>query len=514
MGWGTITGGGTDGLYTLALDYGSATRDQWLAGIDSWILQLNIQIAGREAAVLDAQAKTEAAQAALQELINDLASGPEDQSPRLMAEIGIATAKFAQAQAAEDAVRIPRDAMIQERNGLAKRKRDLESAVVTGTKQAWCVDLTEDATGYVATIEIPGEDQAVLIAPGGRQPVLTRDGILTAREVMSPEQVFLAAALLPGVQKFKPTYRKGTITYVDADANIANVLLDKANSSAASLDINQTPTLNGVPVRYMECDAAAFEVGSRVVVEFEGQSWQSPRVIGFVDHPQPCTWIVEPEYINGSEQNSALFCLRPGVFDSIYPGAEITCWVNGSGPYALDQLYYDNSVGPFGPPVSYELEGGFGIVFYRDLIGGTYNTYTSQNVFPMGVINGSGDPVWDTEVMRVSLSFYGPGSPVLGSRGEHGAIVITIGSGTGEYVPAIGFPPQIMDAPQRNIAEFVIQSGSETVLHFAATDFGYSLTPGFPDVDYGVSFVKGVPFRHVPGSPNRYSRLEYSFIGS
>jgi hypothetical protein len=159
--------------------------------------------------------------------------------------------------------------------------------VRTETVSGWSADLTEDASGLVATVEIPGENALVLVAPAAPAPTAA-DGVLTAREVQSPEQVFWNAAVLPGWQKWKPTYRLGTITALDVEADTASVTLDAAYSSAQGLNVNQATSLTAVPVVYMSCNALAFEVGDRCVVAFTGQSQDAPKVVGFRDHPKAC----------------------------------------------------------------------------------------------------------------------------------------------------------------------------------------------------------------------------------
>ena len=114
------------------------------------------------------------------------------------------------------------------------------------------------------------------------------DGVLTARELMSPEQAYFNAAILPGWQKDTPTYRWGTITVLDKEAALCSVALFDARSSAQRLPVNRTGTLTGVPITYMECNADAFEAGDRVVVQFIGQDWDQPVVVGFLDNPKPC----------------------------------------------------------------------------------------------------------------------------------------------------------------------------------------------------------------------------------
>jgi predicted transglutaminase-like cysteine proteinase len=46
--------------------------------------------------------------------------------------------------------------------------------------------------------------------------------------------------------------------------------------------------LTDVTVDYMMCDRDAFSVGDEVIVQFTGQSWGSPKVIGFSDNPKQC----------------------------------------------------------------------------------------------------------------------------------------------------------------------------------------------------------------------------------
>ncbi len=132
------------------------------------------------------------------------------------------------------------------------------------------------------------------------------DGLMTAPQVMSPEQAFLTAAVMPGWQKWRPTYRTGTITALDVDADTASVSLDAAASSAKGLGINQTGSLSNVPVSYMTCNAKAFEVGDRCVVRFTSQDWSRPVVIGFVDNPKPCETFVAFYSISGRQTGNGL----------------------------------------------------------------------------------------------------------------------------------------------------------------------------------------------------------------
>ena len=184
-------------------------------------------------------------------------------------------------------VRIPLELMKARKTQLTKDKATWVALVLTETVPAWCADLTEDASGQVATVEVPGENKLVLIAPAAPSPGPT-DGLLTAREVQSPAQVFWNAAVLPGWQKWRPTYRTGTITALDVEADTASVTLDAATSSAQNLNVNQATNLVDVPVEYMTCNASAFEIGDACLVQFVGQDQATPKVVGFKDHPKSC----------------------------------------------------------------------------------------------------------------------------------------------------------------------------------------------------------------------------------
>ena len=69
---------------------------------------------------------------------------------------------------------------------------------------AWCADLTEDLSGEIGTIEVPGERGTVLIQPGyGGNAVYdsSRDGQLQPLIACPAAQVFYNLAMLPGWQK-------------------------------------------------------------------------------------------------------------------------------------------------------------------------------------------------------------------------------------------------------------------------------------------------------------------------
>jgi len=189
-----------------------------------------------------------------------------------------------------------RDLRLFRKAALEKRKVTLQAAGAPGPAQSmWCADYTLDMIHDVDTIEVKGAPDQIIIQPGGWASLVDRRGSVgrLARAMgTSPAQLDLAWALLPGWQKWRPTYRVGVIHDINTDTNTASVTLDAAASVAQNLEINQAVELTGVNVEYMTCDTHAFEEGDRVVVEFMGQTMDDPWVIGFESHPKPCTRIV------------------------------------------------------------------------------------------------------------------------------------------------------------------------------------------------------------------------------
>lgn len=216
--------------------------------------------------------------------------------------------------------------------------------------------------------------------PSSDSPV-AGDGELRARELLSPEQAYFNAAMLPGWQKFKPTYRWGTITYKNESLNLVNVALATATSSAQTsprLNINQSPELNGVPVAYMDCNSEAFDVGDRCVVQFEAQDWERPVVIGFLDNPKACPIrttfrVVRTVVVEGVVNASSAGALPANFYLSGVGYREATNDL-------ADGAAYDGD--------TYEATSRHYLVQSSKLDGGVYTYYDSLTV-PGGNIAGS-----------------------------------------------------------------------------------------------------------------------------
>lgn len=183
----------------------------------------------------------------------------------------------------------------------------------TEIRTAWCVDFSEEISGEVGTIETHGEAglspfHKIFVKPGYNEKYIydpLTDGVLATVPEQVPEQWFVNTCFLPGWQKWQPMFRLGEILYIDTDNDKAHVQLDDAYSSQVvdgpKLQIltENNIIINNIPIKYMQCNANAFTVGDRVVVNFKEQSWEGAKeIVGFDENPQPCPVYLQVE-ING-----------------------------------------------------------------------------------------------------------------------------------------------------------------------------------------------------------------------
>ena len=303
MGKATILDAIGDGEYSVRVDAGKAARDAEVSRLQAHISALEAQLAGWNA-TLDAFVEFEetparnAVDAAQSDYIEGMKATPPPDAATVRALIedhSKALQALFDVRARAALLRIQID---QWRMELAQARRDLaqmQAVEVEFEMTAWCADASESSSGEVGTLEVPGEFDAtgttLVIAPQEVPPTLPA-GQIVAREVQTGAQACFNAAILPGWQRHMPTYRAGRLSAVNKPADTATVVLDAARSSAQDLDINAPGVLYDVPVRYMSCNATAFEVDDHVVVEFQEQDWAQPVVIGFVTNPQRCDVIV------------------------------------------------------------------------------------------------------------------------------------------------------------------------------------------------------------------------------
>lgn len=274
MGKGEIISGGTAGLYQIKLLYDRRRITAEIARINAAIAEFAVKLEAAETAKSYAEstlnginADVSTGQSGLGYLESEYTSMTHTKPPS-EAE----TAKLAEIESMKSWIRgklalleAAQKELIKKINDLSSlkiykaslevRKKYLEdNDIADKIVAAWCADLTENLTGIVGTVEVPGElIGAVNIQPGFENYApfdAERDGQLQAAIAGTPAGVFYNLAMLPGWQKWKPTYRYGTITSLTGDT--CAIALDAAKSSAQELDVNQTESLSNVPVNYMD----------------------------------------------------------------------------------------------------------------------------------------------------------------------------------------------------------------------------------------------------------------------
>lgn len=256
------------------------------------------QLADLEADITEAESELDSAQSALNTALNELIAGIQSGGPSMTPEYQGAFARRQNARAELAGLEAQKGVQIVRRDEARAKINSLDSRVSPEPRLAWCADYVEDAAGEVASIEVPGEPQEPLIiypqfSDGSHTPA--RDGLLAPREWQTSPQAFANAAILPGWQKFMPTYRLGVVLAVNRQAGTVDVEMESAASSAQGLEISAPTKLFNVPVRYMDCDAYAFEPDDRVVIKLYQED--EPTVIGFEKEPRSCgfqlyAWVV------------------------------------------------------------------------------------------------------------------------------------------------------------------------------------------------------------------------------
>ena len=311
MGKSRILSGGSDGLYTVERVYDRTFYEQEkadleaeIANIDARLAQANDQLDAIEAQATEADQALKEAQDLYVEAVRNRNENPDaewidpstgetvdDPSVFYMDQLERTMESVAEVYTARAGLK--NDIALMEAAKLSAEKRieQMDAVADPAPESAWCADLVENASGEVATIEIPGEPQKLLVAPqhasGAGEPV---GGTLMPREWMTGPQAFFNAAILPGWQRWKPTYRVGVIQGLDYDNDTCSVRIEGALSTAQDLYINslEHAMIEDVPVQYMDCNSSAFEDGDRVVVRLSGMSWGSALVVGFASSPKDC----------------------------------------------------------------------------------------------------------------------------------------------------------------------------------------------------------------------------------
>lgn len=328
VGKGTILASGVDGITgktRVKLDHGAARKQGRVDYLENRIAHKQSVIDAYEpilasfaASIAALRAELDTAIAAYTAAVTADPFGGDDELQevlRITDEINVKNGDYLAAQARKEILE----------TDLAQLNLKLETTNAYEAEPevtAWCADYTDPAVdAVVGTIEVPGDPSTTLIVPGGTPYTPATDGEVIDRPLLNFVESAFNHAIFPGWQKWKPTYRFATIDAIYRGSNTCDLTLNATLSTAQSLNVNQTATLTGVEFDYMTCNHNAFVVADRVLVKFEGQSWGSPKVVGFEDNPVECwLWPTVWLHLTWALDTSWSFqeCGTGGTLESIY----------------------------------------------------------------------------------------------------------------------------------------------------------------------------------------------------
>lgn len=297
MGRARILSHAGEGRYIVEFDYGTELQTKALDRIDKLLADIAPRITEAEEAVAQAEAAkaqaVEALNTSIDAYVAAMGADPVDEAAAAALRETVDARSVETLEASlnlserETVLALVKFEQVQ----LQTRRARTAAVTVTESRSVWCADYSLDLTGTVPTCEVVGEQGEIVIHPAALRSApwsMQIDGFLLSRELMSPEQAFFNAAILPGWQRFKPIHRIGIITSLNLAADTASVVLDPATSSAAALPITPPGTLQNVPVQYMDCGASAFENGDRVIVKMRQTDGTAEAIIGFAANPKQC----------------------------------------------------------------------------------------------------------------------------------------------------------------------------------------------------------------------------------
>lgn len=297
MGKARILSAQGEGLYSIEILEDRTRAEAARTTAVQRVAQLDARITDFEADLSSAQTAVDAAVADQDQAIADYQAALQDDgidtaaARQAMTDAGEAVL---QAAAQRDAVRGAIRAAKAERLTLQARIERIDALPPLRQVSAWCADYVEDLSGEVATAEVPGEIGQVIIQPGfsdGAAWSPSEDGAIQPALAGTPASVFYNLAMMPGWQRWRPTFRIATISNINND--LCDITLDAATSSQQGLNVNAQGGYSGVPIYYMDCNGDAFENGDKVLVAFSGNTNQ-PMVVGFEQEPKECGfWVTE-----------------------------------------------------------------------------------------------------------------------------------------------------------------------------------------------------------------------------
>jgi len=237
MGSATIVRNDGDGLYVIELVKGTQTLQTNKTGLQDLIAEIEEDLVDLRYEHFVLVGVLSDAHDTLRDAVAVFASA-DPPTPALRKAVTDATAAYITAEANVNKKQNEINLKVQELTSLQKRLEKVDEALEADRYEAWCADYSVDLEGTVGTLEVNGETDEIIIMPGGK----TGAGKVYDSAAMSPSGWFYNLALLPCWQKYKPTYRIGTIVSVDQANDTCSVALKRDRSRVQGLEINQGGT--------------------------------------------------------------------------------------------------------------------------------------------------------------------------------------------------------------------------------------------------------------------------------
>lgn len=288
MGLAVIERNLGEGLYEVRQVIDQAAALARIAALQARAASVAAGIPGADADLAVALQEEGAATQALVALLQAVPPTPKDQVQAAQKALTEATRKALEARGKREALTLELAALNRQ---IAHLQQNLPPQTAP-TERAWCADYSVSLPlgSEVKTVDrgrVRGLEPLVLYPMHKDAPQnLPFRGKLRATMSHLPEVAYYNYAMLPGLDKWRPRFRTGTVTRVQ-QSGLLDVSLDPLRLTHQRLETNQAGNLYDVPATYMgETDGYPFEAGDDVLVAFDAQDWGKPTVIGFAHDPK------------------------------------------------------------------------------------------------------------------------------------------------------------------------------------------------------------------------------------
>jgi len=320
MGKATILQSLGSGHYRIRVEFENAKVEARLTIIDQQITELTTKLAELATQKQAAKDQFNADSAALNFYLNNTTFEEYQNNPQPMNAL---TAELYKSRLAYDVILGQERREKLKKTGIEKDKLYLSKYCPKDFEAfAWCVAFKENLSGIIKTIECDyllerdvitnqiRNDTGFWLPATAEAP----DSQLQHPMASGVHANWFNLAMYPALQKDKGHYRIATITSLNKPANTCNLSFDgyynihehttqliDDKPIVPKFDVNGAQQINYIDANivYMTCNAEAFEVGDRVIVDLH-LGVGVPTVVGFYENPRQCPTAPTPPWTTAS----------------------------------------------------------------------------------------------------------------------------------------------------------------------------------------------------------------------